>query len=130
LTALTVTLQITSSTTSFHNQRALLKKIDTLPTGPEWECVTFEVDGTDANGDPTVEEVDLWRRDPVECVKELLANPAFKNKCHYKPKRVFTDKSKTNRAYNEMWTGDWWWELQVRSSLLEIMLRECALMNE
>ena len=107
-----------SSNTSFLNQRSLLKKIDMLPTGPEWECVTFEVKGVGANGEPAVEEVEMWRRNPVECVKELLANPAFKKKCHYKPKRVFTNRPKTNRVYSEMWTGEWWWELQVSTEIL------------
>lgn len=108
----------------------MFKKIDTLPAGPEWECVTFEVEGVDANGDPTIEEVELWRRNPVECVKELLANPAFKDKCHYEPKRVFTDKSKANRVYNEMWTGEWWWELQASSNPLETVPHECVLIDE
>lgn len=60
--------------------------------------------------------VELWHRDPVECVRELLGNPSFK-KQGYVPRRIFKKMSEdgegTNREYNEMWTADWWWEVQV-----------------
>ena len=31
----------------------------------------------------------------------------------YAPEKVYTDKEGLNRRYDEMWTGDWWWEMQV-----------------
>ena len=107
--------QMKNNPPSFCNNHALLKKIDSLPTGPKWEHVVFSVDGkgVDGDGKMVTETVDLWRRDPVECVKELFANPAFKDKCQYKPRKAFTDESKAERVYSEMWTGDWWWKTQV-----------------
>jgi hypothetical protein len=60
-----------------------LEKIDALPDVPEWTCEVFEitgdqVDARDARGERKLtEEVELWRRDPVECIKELIGNPAF-----------------------------------------------------
>ena len=100
---------------SFGSNHALLKDIDGLPTGPKWEHVVLSVDGkgVDDNGEVVTETVDLWRRDPVECVEELFANPAFKGKCQYKPRKAFTDESKAERVYGEMWTGEWWWKTQV-----------------
>ncbi|KDQ54674.1 hypothetical protein JAAARDRAFT_135540 [Jaapia argillacea MUCL 33604] len=59
-----------------------------------------------------VETVELWKRDPVECVRELIGNPAFKEMISYVPERVFADKEGETRVYDEMWTGDWWWEVQ------------------
>lgn len=59
------------------------------------------------------EVVELWRRDPIDCVKELFSNPAFKDKTSYKPRKVFTDESRTERVYGEMWEGEWWWTMQV-----------------
>ena len=59
------------------------------------------------------ETVELWRRNPVDCIKELFANPAFKEKISYKPRKVFTDESQTEWMYGEMWEGEWWWTMQV-----------------
>jgi hypothetical protein len=50
----------------------------------------------------------------VECVRELIGNPAFADSMEYAPERIYTDKAKTNRVINETWTADWWWETQVR----------------
>ena len=103
------------NTRSFSNNRALLKKIDSLQAGPKWEHVILSVEGKSVNGDGRMvtETVDLWRRDPVECVRELFSNPAFKDKLRYKPRKAFTNKLKTERVYGEMWMGKWWWKTQV-----------------
>ena len=108
-------VQINSSSPSFHNSRALLSKVDSLPTGPEWEVIELLVKGkgVNGNGEIVTENVELWRRDPVECVRELFSNPAFKNSIHYEPQKVYTDESKTERVFGEMWMGQWWWETQV-----------------
>lgn len=59
------------------------------------------------------EEVELWRRNPIECVEELIGNPAFKDLLAYSPERVFEDKRGSNRVYDEMHSADWWWTTQV-----------------
>ena len=41
------------------------------------------------------------------------SHTAFANDIVYRPKKIFTDSSKTTRIYNEMWTGDWWHSVQV-----------------
>ncbi|KAG0691509.1 hypothetical protein DFH29DRAFT_986262 [Suillus ampliporus] len=41
-------------------------------------------------------------RDPVECIRELMGNPEFDHMVSYAPERV---------RFDEMWTGDLWWEL-------------------
>ncbi|KAJ6540406.1 hypothetical protein B0H19DRAFT_1313055 [Mycena capillaripes] len=81
---------------SFHNNRAFLQKIDALPTGR------------------TGQELELWRRDPVECIKELMSNPTFKDHMAYAPERVYSRKDgrEDSRIIDEMWTADWWWKIQ------------------
>jgi hypothetical protein len=59
------------------------------------------------------EEMELWCHDPVECVRELIGNPAFKNLLAYAPKQAFQDEEGNVRMFDEMWTGEWWWDLQV-----------------
>ncbi|EIM82509.1 uncharacterized protein STEHIDRAFT_64969 [Stereum hirsutum FP-91666 SS1] len=61
------------------------------------------------------EALELWKRNPVELVRELIGNPAFKESLRYAPERILEKlKGKVSRRYSEMWTADWWWETQVR----------------
>jgi len=50
---------------SFHNKYTFLKKVDRLPTGPEWVCRIITITGNlvDENGVPMEECVEVWRRD-------------------------------------------------------------------
>ncbi|KAH7917895.1 hypothetical protein BV22DRAFT_1025530 [Leucogyrophana mollusca] len=99
---------------SFHNSRAFLQKIDQLPIGPEWNCKKVSVTGDKKgeDGEMMVEEVDLWLRDPVECIKELVGNPSFRNCMAYAPEQAYTDKAGQRRLFDDMWTADWWWDTQ------------------
>ncbi|KAK0435049.1 Zn-finger domain-containing protein [Armillaria borealis] len=85
-----------------------------LPITAGWKCdiVTVKEDKIDANGKPAVEDLELWHRDPVECVKELMGNPAFRELLAYAPEQAFHDEQGTNRIFDQMWMGDWWWETQ------------------
>ena len=100
---------------SFDNARSFLKRIDSLHTGPSWICETIDVEGDVVGEDGAVkrEMVELWRRDPVECVEELIGNPAFRDMMAYVPERAYADQKGENRIYDEMWTGEWWSETQV-----------------
>lgn len=104
---------------SFKNKRAFYKRIDTLPRGPKWDCEEFKITGDerDDKGHLKTEIVQLWKRDPVECVKELMGNPAFRDKLRYSPQRAYEDDEGKTRMFDEMWTGDWWWDLQVSFAL-------------
>lgn len=100
---------------SFSSKYKLNKKLNKLPTGPDWECepITVKGDRVDRHGKPLTEEIELWRRNPVECIRELIGNPAFKDHLAYLPERVFGNIEETNRLYDEMWTAEWWWKIQV-----------------
>ena len=62
---------------------------------------------------PLVETLKLWRRDPVECVRDLIGNPTFRDCISYVPEEVYLDINGTTRVYDEMWSGEWWWKVQV-----------------
>ncbi|KAF8577074.1 hypothetical protein K439DRAFT_1649164 [Ramaria rubella] len=103
--------------TSYKDKCTLLQKIDALPSlGPSFKCETITVTGDikDSDGNFVIEELELFHRDPVECVQELIGNPAFHTMLHYAPEQIFEDASCTERIYNEMWTADWWWEIQQK----------------
>jgi hypothetical protein len=98
-----------------------MEKIDSLPTtGPNWSCelVTVTGDVCDHSGKLVTEELQLWHRNPVDCVQELLGNPTFKDVIKYAPEKVYCDEDGKVRVFGETWTGDWWWELQVRDCSL------------
>jgi hypothetical protein len=101
---------------SYRTNHTFLKKIDQLPTGPEWTCKIVRTLGKvlSEDNEPIIEEHELWTRDPIECVRDLIGNPAFRDYMAYAPEKAYTDKHGHNRQYDEMWTGDWWWETQVR----------------
>ena len=103
---------------SFKNKRAFY---NTLPQGPKWECEELQITGNewDDEGKLKSEVFQLWKRDPVECIKELIGNPGSQNHLRYSPQWVYEENGET-RIFDEMWTGDWWWNMQV-SYLLQFL---------
>ena len=55
----------------------------------------------------------------MKCIKELFGNPAFKTLMCYSPEHHFADRDAKNSIYDEMWTANWWWEMQVCSPTME-----------
>lgn len=92
--------------------------MDSLPGGPKFshETITVTGDLKDESGQFLTEELEFWRRDPVECVKELIGNPVFKEHLQYRPIRL-RKRSNRKRIFNEAWTADWWWNVQVSTYL-------------
>lgn len=92
---------------SFHNVRDLHAKIDKLPKRANWnECMVSLKD------DPTQEHL-IQYRNPLHAIQSLWGNPAHTEQLVYRPEKMWSDSGKGSRLYNEMWTGDWWWKLQV-----------------
>ncbi|KAH9912266.1 uncharacterized protein B0H18DRAFT_1127404 [Fomitopsis serialis] len=91
---------------SYHNTRALLQKVDSLPERARWKerWLSFK----DRPGERHL----LQFRDIIEAIKALLGNPAHADHIVYRPSWMFSDTSKKNRIYSEMWTGKWWHAVQ------------------
>jgi hypothetical protein len=91
-----------------------MEAIDTLPIGPKWYVQEITLKGEHGE-----EDVEFYYRDALECVEELMGNPMFKHSMKYAPERHWKGgKRANNRQYNECWTGDWWWKIQVSFPLL------------
>ncbi|KAH9911451.1 hypothetical protein B0H21DRAFT_829028 [Amylocystis lapponica] len=92
---------------TFNNKRTFFKKIDALPQGPEWTCEPWDITGDllDELGKPMVETAELWKRNPVNCIRELIGNPAFKDVMKYTPEKLYTtaDHRPGERIFDEMW---------------------------
>ncbi|KAG9086653.1 hypothetical protein FS749_003498 [Ceratobasidium sp. UAMH 11750] len=94
--------------TPWPNVGAMMKAIDTLPHGPPWKAVTLNV--------PVGDEERLmvvYVRDVVGVIRELMGNNRFKRHMRYAPERHWTSKARRKRVFGEMWTGDWWWTMQM-----------------
>jgi hypothetical protein len=78
--------------------------------------VTAAGNRLDENDELMSKDLGLWMRDPVECIKELMSNPAFRKHMAYGPERVYgtAEGHEESRIIDEMWTAEWWWKLQVR----------------
>ncbi|KAJ8079817.1 hypothetical protein PM082_016639 [Marasmius tenuissimus] len=99
---------------NFTTKDELLQDIDSLPGGVGWSCQTVKLNGdrTDEDRRPMTEELEVWMRDPVDCIKELIGNSAFREVMKYTPEKHYIDKEGQQKRIDEMWTADWWWELQ------------------
>ena len=51
-----------------------MKKVDELPIGPRWKCQIIKVmgDRVDEEGQPMEEHLELWHRNPIDCVDQKL----------------------------------------------------------
>ena len=68
---------------------------------------------------PLTEDLELWLWNPVECIAQLISNPAFEKSMSYVPEHVYADCAGIIQRYDEMWTADWWWDIQVSLSMIE-----------
>lgn len=102
---------------SFSSNYALNSLLDKLPSaGPRWRRIQRTIVGTlkDAKGDNFLkEEVEIWVRDIVEVVKELIGNASYGEKLVFVPQRVEINGNPTKQKIDEMWTGNWWMRIQV-----------------
>ncbi|KAI6006884.1 hypothetical protein EDD15DRAFT_2383857 [Pisolithus albus] len=108
---------------SYQSNHTFMKIVDSLMTSPEWRCELVYTNGDvkdirhdqgdDEGHTINGKEMELWVCNPVTCIRELIGNPAFNGNIAYAPEKVYTDCHGTTRWYDEMWTGDWWWETQV-----------------
>ncbi|TFK45508.1 hypothetical protein OE88DRAFT_1715348 [Heliocybe sulcata] len=71
-----------------------------------------------------MKKLDLWVRDPVEVVADLLGNPEFKNEMVYAPteetlqdtlEELHLQGSEMERVFEEMASANWWSRVQVCS---------------
>ena len=49
----------------------------------------------------------------LECVRALYGDPEFARYLVFTPEQHFADEACTDRLYHDMYTGKWWWAMQV-----------------
>ncbi|KAG8725993.1 hypothetical protein FRC10_007571, partial [Ceratobasidium sp. 414] len=90
--------------------KMLMDDVDKLPTGPGWR--TYEL-GTLVPGHRVYKSY-LFTRNIVEVVCDIMADRGFDGRTEYTPKRYYLDEDRTCRVYGNVWSGDWWWRMQLR----------------
>jgi hypothetical protein len=95
---------------SFHNVRAMNQKVDAMPDrAGKWKTTSLSFrERSDES-----ETFTIWHRDPVEAIKGLWKDPNLSPHMSFSPSKVYSDATKSDRIYSEMWTGQWWHALQV-----------------
>ncbi|KAH9939740.1 uncharacterized protein BXZ73DRAFT_43384 [Epithele typhae] len=100
------------------DNRSFLKAIDTLP-GPKasWYMHEIGVTGTltDENNQPITEALDLWGRNPVHLIEDLIGNPEFDGEMAYEPRceyEVSEDGGVAMEYIDDMHSGKWMSEVQ------------------
>ncbi|KAG6826751.1 hypothetical protein H0H92_014591, partial [Tricholoma furcatifolium] len=87
---------------------------------PEWNCKPWQTTYA------TKAKLNLYYRDPLECIQSLLHHPLLADSIQYTPFRLYTSAAQTMRIYTEWLSGNIAWEMQDKlpdgASLLGIIL--------
>ncbi|KAG8706171.1 hypothetical protein FRC09_002544 [Ceratobasidium sp. 395] len=97
--------------TPWPSNKKLIDDIDLLPHGPKWEA--FEVD-IDAPEQRRGSASYLFCRLLIDVIRDILGNVLLKDDMHYAPEYHWTAEDCKTRVYSETWTGNWWWNMQLR----------------
>ncbi|KAL1712022.1 hypothetical protein EV715DRAFT_268174 [Schizophyllum commune] len=92
---------------SFHNTYGLYKTLNKIkPPAGDWSA--SELRFPDAPEEVHV----VYKRNPIDAIRSLWEDPSLSEHLVYRPKRIFTNRSREDRIYSEMWTGRWWPAIQ------------------
>lgn len=97
---------------SFKSGQQLRDRMAMLPGVPPWKATDMDL-GPDF---PLARPATLYHRDSMECLQKLFSNPILAEHMDFTPKLVYEDPDATVRIYNEMMSGNWASETQVRHS--------------
>jgi hypothetical protein len=77
--------------------------------GGEWKRYIINRSDQDPTWYPV--QIRFWARDSLEILKELVGDVKVAENMKWAPEKVYNSEGK--RLYSELWTGDWWWKMQV-----------------
>lgn len=101
---------------SFRTAQKLRGLAELLPKGPKWQCKPW------TTLYPTKKKLNLYYRDPLECIQTILHSPVVKDFIQFTPFRVFESATKAMRIYSEWLSGNTAWSMQVSSNSLDFVL--------
>ncbi|KAG8758389.1 hypothetical protein FRC11_003755 [Ceratobasidium sp. 423] len=89
--------------------------IDTFTFTPGWTHEILEV-----RADGGLEILDVYMRNILAVIKYLIGLRRLRDHIRYSSERHWTFDRQGHRArvYDEMWSGEWWWRIQVNMSCI------------
>jgi hypothetical protein len=116
---LRVIFQLQRTEIPWSNARAMLQEVDRLPRCTSWRHRTLRIYANPHDQTGIAHDVDLFYRDPIELIKQLIGNPEFNHPdiIAYEAEEVWMKLGNGERArvYSEANTGSWWHTMQVSS---------------
>ena len=94
---------------SYRTVKGLNSMIDNLPGRPSFKCEHIKI----GNG-----TMPFYFRDILPCIRAIYGDPEFAQDLVFAPERHYADRERTQRVYSDMYTGNWWWSVQVRNTRL------------
>ncbi|KAG9090045.1 hypothetical protein FRC06_001241, partial [Ceratobasidium sp. 370] len=94
----------------WENTNWLYADVDKLRHGPAWHLYEIHVENKQDPTNPRIQY--LVKRDIVDIVRDMMANPAFRDLLRYAPVTYWTTEEKTKRVIGDMWSADWWPRMQ------------------
>ncbi|KAM5544364.1 hypothetical protein V8D89_002024 [Ganoderma adspersum] len=111
-------LKLSLFSSASKSNTAFLKVLDSLP-GPvaEWMLYEITVNGTcldEYYGKKMTEVLDLWVRDPMAVITDLIGNPEFKDDLTYESSWTYEEEDGkiVEEFVDDMPSAKWMWELQ------------------
>lgn len=99
----------------FADAKDLYNVIDSIPLGDApWHSFSAKYTGTMPEIDVPAwmnATYDVWCRNPLDVVRNLLSNPDFKDEFDYAPYREYDTNH--SRQYHNLMSGNWAWRHAV-----------------
>ena len=90
---------------SYKNVHELDNLIDTrLPHRPRFQRQDIEVAG---------QTMSMYSRNIIECIRALYSDTKFSEHLVFRPERHYDKNNGGQRYYHDLYTGEWWWQMQV-----------------
>lgn len=101
-----------------------MAKIDSLPQAARFDLlkITMTGDVLTEKKERATEELELWMRNPVHLMQEIMANPAFRDVLALEPCKLYQDSSMQVRILAGAETADWWSDIQVKLDIFAAVL--------
>jgi hypothetical protein len=82
----------------------MLVDVDKLPCGPGWSVKSLKLNRNNGH-----EIVQLWKRNTLDGIKDILVDKRFANELRFRPERHWTGLERKIWSYSESWMSKWMW---------------------
>jgi len=62
------------------------------------------------------ESYDFHFREVIPCLRALFGDPRFSTHLVFAPEHHYQDEGHAVQVFSEMYTGKWWWSVQVHTN--------------